>query len=162
MKIYRNQTHRLLIKNSKTIAVAESCTGGLLSEILTQNPGSSKYFILGIITYSNDAKQNFLKIPTPVILKNGAVSKEVAQKMAQSVRILAKTDFGIGITGIAGPTGATPEKPIGTVFIAISAKNKLICRRFQFRGNRLAVRKTAALKALKLLNGLCYPLPNRL
>lgn len=150
MKIYINQIHRFLIKNSKTIAVAESCTGGLLCEILTQNPGSSKYFILGIITYSNAAKQNFLNIPKAVIRKKSAVSKEVAQKMAQSIRTLAKTDFGIGITGIAGPTGATAGKPIGTVFIAISAKNKEICKRFQFKGSRLTIRKTAALKALEL------------
>ncbi len=151
MKHYIKQLHTLLIKNAKTIAVAESCTGGLLSELLTQNPGSSKYFILGVITYNNDAKKDILRVPKHILIQKGAVSKEVVKKMAQSVRILAKTDFGIGITGIAGPTGATAGKPIGTVFIAISAKNKLICRRFQFKGNRLTIRKTAALKALELL-----------
>ncbi len=151
MKTYINKLHKLLIKNPKTIAVAESCTGGLLSSLLTKNSGSSKYFILGVIAYSNSAKKDILKIPRRLIAKNGTVSKEVAQKMAQSVRILAKTDFGVGITGIAGPTGATTGKPIGTVFIAISAKNKLICQRFQFKGSRLTIRKTAALKALELL-----------
>ncbi len=151
MKHYIKQLHTLLIKSAKTIAVAESCTGGLLSELLTQNPGSSKYFILGVITYNNDAKKDILRVPKHVLTQKGAVSKEVAQKMAQSVRILAKTDFGIGITGIAGPTGATAGKPIGTVFIAISAKNKLICRRFKFKGSRLTIRKSAALKALELL-----------
>lgn len=152
MENYTKQLHTLLIKNAKTIAVAESCTGGLLSSLLAKNSGSSKYFILGVIAYSNSAKKDILKIPKQVIAKNGAVSKEAAQKMAQFVRILAKTDFGVGITGIAGPTGATPGKPIGTVFIAVSAKNKLICRRFQFKGSRLTIRKTAALTALKLLN----------
>ncbi len=152
MKPYINQIHTILTQSSKTIAVAESCTGGLLSALLTEKPGSSKYFILGVIAYNNSAKKGILRIPQQIIIKNGAVSKEIAQKMAQSVRTLAKTDFGIGITGIAGPTGATAGKPIGTVFIAVSAKNKLICRRFQFKGTRLTIRKTAALKALELLN----------
>ncbi|HLD82358.1 MAG TPA: nicotinamide-nucleotide amidohydrolase family protein, partial [Candidatus Omnitrophota bacterium] len=101
------QIHHLLIRNRKNIAVAESCTGGLLSNLLTQTPGSSQYVILGIVAYSNQSKQGLLKIPTSLIAKKGAVSKEVALKMAESVRTLAKTDFGIAVTGIAGPTGGT-------------------------------------------------------
>lgn len=146
-----NQIHKLLIQNRKTIAVAESCSGGWLSLLLTQTPGSSGYFILGIVAYSNKAKQRILKIPLALLAKKGAVSKEVAQKLAQSVRKLAKTDFGIGITGIAGPTGATPQKPVGRVFIAIDSKTRKICKKFHFKGNRTTVRKKAALKSLELL-----------
>lgn len=104
--------------------MAESCTGGLLSNLLTQIPGSSKYFILGVVAYSNQAKENILKIPRDIIVKKGAVSKNVAELLAKAVRLMAKTDFGIGITGTAGPTGGSREKPVGTVFIAIDTKNK--------------------------------------
>lgn len=143
--------HSLLLKNQKTLSVAESCTGGLFSKLLTDISGSSKYFILGVVAYSNQAKINILKIPAELIDKQGAVSQEVAQKMAESIRKIAKTDFGIGVTGIAGSTGGTLQKPVGTVFIAIDSKNKKICKKFHFTGNRISIRKQAALKALKLL-----------
>ncbi len=145
------QVDKFLLKNKLTVAVAESCTGGLTSNLLTQIPGSSKYFILGIIAYHNSAKIKILKIPASLIIKKGAVSQEIAVRMAKSVRILAKTDFGIGITGIAGPTGATAAKPVGTVFIALVSKNKIICRKFNFAGRRLSVKKLAAVKSLQLL-----------
>lgn len=151
MKEILNQIHKLLIKKKKNIAIAESCTGGLACNLLTQIPGSSNYFILGIVAYSNKAKRDILKIPAGLIAKKGAVSKEVAQKLAKSIRRLAKTDFGIGITGIAGPTGGTFKKPVGTVFIAVDSKTKKICKRFIFKGNRLNIRKVAAWKALELL-----------
>ena len=146
--------HSLLIKTSKTIAVAESCTGGLLSSLLTRLSGSSQYFILGVIVYSNKAKQGILKISPQIIGKIGAVSREVAEKMAESVRKLAKTDFGIGITGIAGPTGGTPQKPVGTVFIAIATRHKTICNKFHFTGTRAVIRQKAAIKSLELLRKL--------
>jgi nicotinamide-nucleotide amidase len=145
------QIHRLLIRKSQTVAVAESCTAGLVSFLLTQFSGSSKFFTLGVVTYSNSAKNKILGIPFSIIDKRGAVSKEVALLLAQSVRKIAKADFGIGITGIAGPTGATPGKPVGTVFIAISAKTKKICKKFFFKGNRSSIRQQSALNALKLL-----------
>jgi PncC family amidohydrolase len=148
------QIHSLLIRKKQTLAVAESCTGGLLSKLLTDISGSSKFFKLGLFTYSNAAKVNLLKIPAALITKNGAVSTQVAQKMAGSVRKLAKTDFGIGITGIAGPSGGSAQKPVGTVFIAISSQNKTISQKFNFTGNRDSIRKKSALKALELLNGL--------
>lgn len=147
-----NYTHKSLAKNQKTISVAESCTGGMLSSLLTQSPGSSRYFKLGIVAYSNQAKENILKIPSNIIDKKGAVSKEVAGLLAKSVRLLAKTDFGIGVTGIAGPGGGSKAKPVGTVFIAASSKNKEICRKFHFSGSRTTIRKKSALKALQLLN----------
>lgn len=145
------QIHALLLKKQKTIAVAESCTGGMLAEMLTRNSGSSKYFLLGIVSYSNKAKNKILRVPNSLILKKGAVSSETTRKMAQSVRILAGSDFGIGITGIAGPTGATPLKPVGTVFIAIDSKTKKKCEKFNFKNSRDKIRKQAALEALKLL-----------
>ncbi len=149
-----SQIHKLLIKNKKSIAVAESCTGGLLSNLLTQIPGSSKYFILGVIAYSNKAKENILKVPVNIIAKKGAVSINVCERLAKSVRLMAKTDFGIGITGIAGPGGGSKEKPVGTVFIAIDTKNKQICKKFNFTGSRITIRKKAALKALELVKDL--------
>ena len=151
MEHLADQIHRLLIKKRKTVAVAESCSGGLLSNLLTNISGSSNYFLLGIVAYSNDAKNNILNIPRNVISKKGAVSQEVAGLMASSVKELAGADFGIGLTGIAGPTGGSKLKPVGTVFIALSSKNKNICKRFRLTGNRLAIRKKTALKALHLL-----------
>lgn len=148
------QIHSSLIKKRKTLAVAESCTGGLLSNLLTYIRGSSKYFILGIVAYSNRAKQDILKIPPELIAKKGTVSQAVALKLAQQVRKIAKTDFGIGVTGIAGPSGGTPQNPVGTVFIAVASKNKTISKKYQFRGNRVTIRKKSSLKALELLKSL--------
>ena len=146
-----NQANKLLIKSKKTIGLAESCTGGLLGALLTQISGSSRYFILGVITYSNKAKEVVLNIPSRVITQKGAVSKEAASLMAQNIRKIASADFGIGITGIAGPTGGTTQKPVGTVYIAIDSTQKHICQRFHFNGRRITVRKKAALKSLELL-----------
>jgi len=148
------EIHDLLIKKMKTVSSAESCTGGLLAKILTDMPGSSIYFIAGLVTYSNKAKELFLAIPRSLMLKNGAVSKEIAQAMAEGIRKKTKTDFGIGITGIAGPTGQTRTKSIGTVFICLATKNKVFSKKFIFRGNRLAIRNKAVLEAIKLLKSL--------
>lgn len=152
-----NQIHKLLMKNNKTIAVAESCTGGYLSTLLTQHSGSSQYFLMGAVVYSNKAKSSFLKIPSKIIEQKGAVSQEVSRKMAESVRKLAKADFGIGITGVAGPIGGSPHKPVGTVFIAVSSKKASGCKRFRFSGNRACIRKKSALKALEILKQLLQP-----
>ena len=151
MNAILKQIHNLLIKNNKTIAVAESCTGGLLSELLTRLSGSSQYFMLGVVAYSNHAKANILKIPAQIVLKKGAVSKGIAVYMAGNIQKIAKTDFGIGITGIAGPSGGSAKKPVGTVFIAIAAKNKTIPYLFRFKGSRTSIRKQATRKALELL-----------
>jgi nicotinamide-nucleotide amidase len=159
------QTHDLLIKKHKTVAVAESCTGGLASSLLTEISGSSKYFTLGIVAYSNRSKQKLLGIPPGLIAKHGAVSKEVACLMAQNIRRLGNTDFGIGITGIAGPAGCAEahtgasfsagcgslHKPVGTVFIAVEDRTKGVCLQFRFKGTRSAIRRRSALKALKIL-----------
>lgn len=158
MQHITNQIHKLLIKSKKTIAIAESCTGGLTSKLLTDIPGSSRYFIAGIIAYSNEIKTSILKIPVKIILQKGAVSKEVACYMAQSIRKITKADFGLSITGIAGPSGGSLQKPIGTVFITIENKNKKICKKFLFKGSRITIRRKAALKALELLTGAIYNL----
>ncbi|MCX5711613.1 MAG: CinA family protein, partial [Candidatus Omnitrophica bacterium] len=128
--------HKVLLKKHFSIATAESCTGGLLGFMLTSIPGSSAYFKSGLITYSNLSKQRLLKIPAKIILKYGAVSREVAKKMAQNVRALNKTDIGVGITGIAGPSGGSGQKPLGTVYIAVQYNGKTECQRFIFKGSR--------------------------
>jgi nicotinamide-nucleotide amidase len=143
--------HNLLIKTGKTVAVAESCTGGLLSMMLTSRSGSSSYFTLGIVTYSNRSKSQLLVISPHLLLKSGAVSDIVCRKMASSVKNLAKTDFGIGITGIAGPSGAVAGKPVGTVFIAVSTARRTVCRRFLFKGSRSTIRAISCQAALAMV-----------
>jgi PncC family amidohydrolase len=154
MKDILRQIHKTLIKNKRTVAVAESCSGGLVSKLLTELGGSSRYFVLGVVAYSNQAKQKILKVPAQTIKKNGAVSAVVAAKMAQAVRKTANTDFSIGITGIAGPGGGSPKKKVGTVFIAVRSPDKNICRKFHFQGNRNSIRNQAAVKSLELLQTL--------
>ncbi len=146
------QLHNKLIKHKKTIAVAESCTGGLLSSLLTKYPEASAYFLLGVVAYSNNSKKRILGIPEKIINKYGAVSNKVALLMARNIRKKINADFGISITGIAGPTGATSLKPKGTVYIGLCTKNKVICQLFLLSGNREEIRKKAALKAMRLLS----------
>jgi nicotinamide-nucleotide amidase len=141
----------LLIKHHKTLSLAESCSGGLLANRLTNIPGSSRFFKLGLITYSNEAKTKLLKVPVAVLKKYGAVSPQTAERMAQGVRRLARTDFAIAITGIAGPGGGTTIKPVGLVYIAISSKTKILCVKNIFKGNRLRIKDQAATQALRLL-----------
>jgi len=143
--------HHQLLKKEKTVAVAESCSGGQLSNLLTSLPGSSNYFILGVVTYSNESKQKILNIPAKTITKYGAVSRQVAILMAKNVRKKTGADFGISITGIAGPTGATTTKPVGTVFIALASKNKTLCRLFLLPGQREVIRNNSVGEALRLL-----------
>ncbi len=145
------QAHKKLTDTAKTLSLAESCTGGLLSCLLTEKPGSSKYFLLGVVAYSNKAKELILNIPADTIAKHGAVSRNLALLMAKNVRKKINSDFGLSITGIAGPAGASVNKPVGTVFIALSYKNKNICRRFTFAGSRRDIRKQSAQEALRLL-----------
>lgn len=142
---------QILIKRNKNVAIAESCTGGLISNLITNVPGSSKYFITGIVAYSNDVKINQLNIPKDILKKQGAVSKEVAKFMAENVRALAGADIGLGTTGIAGPTGGTKTKPIGLVYIALSTKKKKIVKEFKFLGSRKEIKLQASKQALDLL-----------
>lgn len=152
MKTLEEKVANLLIKQKKTISVAESCSGGQLSNRLTDIPGSSKYFKAAIIAYSNQIKTKQLKVPSKIIKRNGAVSKEVALLMAKNIRKITKTDIGLGITGIAGPSGATKVKPVGLVYIALATRNYQIAKKFDFKGGRLAVKKQTSSSALQLLH----------
>ena len=140
-----------LIQKQKTLTIAESCTGGLLAARLTDVPGASDVFKLGVITYSNDAKIHILNVPAKVIQKKGAVSDEVATIMARNARQIHNTDFGIGITGIAGPGGGTKSKPVGLVFVAVATDWETLCIKCQFEGTRAQIRLQAVKQAIKLL-----------
>jgi nicotinamide-nucleotide amidase len=141
----------LLREKGLTVATAESCTGGLLSGRITSIPGSSEVFHTGLVTYANEAKINLLQIPRAVIAGVGAVSPEVAQAMAERVRELARADFGIGITGIAGPGGGTPEKPVGLVYIGLATKAGVSHSKNLYSGIRADVRYRATQTALEML-----------
>ena len=143
---------RLLKEKGAKLAVAESCTGGLISKRLTDVSGSSACFDRGIVSYSNEAKIQMLKISNDLIKAYGAVSSQAAMAMAESVRRISNTELGIGVTGIAGPTGGTPEKPVGLVYIAISEKGKETrCKGYNFAGNRGMIRMKASQFALNMV-----------
>jgi nicotinamide-nucleotide amidase len=133
-------TGALLREKGKTLATAESCTGGFLGKMLTDISGSSDYYRGGMITYSNQAKSEWLGVDAGLIEKHGAVSPEVARAMAERVRLVAGTDFGLSTTGIAGPTGGSTEKPVGLVYIGIADENGSEARRLQLPGDREIVR----------------------
>ncbi len=151
LKTIEKTIARVLTNKKLTLALAESCTGGLVADSLTNIPGSSKYFILGIVAYSNEAKVKLLNIPGDILKQHGAVSKETALMLAQNVKRLGQTDVGLGITGIAGPGGATPSKPVGLVFIAVSLGHYNYFKKFNFSGNRLKIKRSAKDAALHLL-----------
>ncbi len=140
-----------LLATGKTIAVAESCTGGLLAHKLTNIPGSSGYFERGVVTYSNEAKMELLAVPKEILQRHGAVSEQTAKAMASGVRRLAETDFGLSTTGIAGPSGGTPEKPVGLVFIGIAQGEESIARRFVFTKDRLRNKERTVQATLDIL-----------
>ena len=134
-----------------TLSVAESCTGGLIAQRLTDVPGSSKYFIEGVVAYSNDAKTRTLGVEPVLLLEHGAVSAPVAEAMAEGIRKRARTDFGLSITGIAGPGGGSEEKPVGLVYIALADDAHTEHRRFIVPGDRQLIRWRASQAALDLL-----------
>jgi len=139
------------ILGKKTLSLAESCTGGLIGDRLTNIAGASAFFWLGVIAYDNQAKTKILGVSPALINKYGAVSAPVAEAMAQGVRKILNTDYGLSVTGIAGPGGGSKEKPVGLVFIALSTKNNTLVKKFLFKGTRLAIKKVAAQTALKML-----------
>jgi nicotinamide-nucleotide amidase len=145
------QVASLLMERRLTLAVSESCTGGLLAELLTSVPGSSSYFLQGLVTYSNRSKAALLGISPALLRKYGAVSPEVAGAMAENGRKLAGSDLCLATTGIADPAGGTEEKPVGLVYIACSSVHGLDCRRFNFAGTRKSIRERAAATGLNLL-----------
>ncbi len=139
---------RVLTENRATIAVAESCTGGLLAERLTNIPGSSVYFLGGVVCYSNELKSALVDVPAELIEAKGAVSPEVALALADGIRKRTGATIGVGVTGIAGPGGGTPEKPVGLVHIGIADERGPRERRFQFPGDRERIRMHASQTAL--------------
>ena len=142
---------QLLRVKGLTLATAESCTGGKVGDWITEVAGSSDYYIGGVVSYSNDAKMKLLGVKKETLDAKGAVSEEVAIQMAEGVRKKLGADIGIGITGIAGPTGATPSKPIGLVFIAVSSAKGIVCAENRFQGSRHDVKNRSGEKALDML-----------
>ncbi len=135
-----------------TLAVGESCTGGMLGEAITRVPGASAFFLGGVTAYSNDVKRNLLKVRQETLDNVGAVSEPVAQQLALGARSLTGSDYGAGITGVAGPGGGTAEKPVGLVFICVSSDAGDVVRRFDFPGGRGQVRQSAVTAALHMLH----------
>ena len=143
----------LLINQNKTLCTAESCTGGNIGHLITQVPGSSAYFNGGVISYANAVKINVLNVKEEDILKFGAVSQQVVQQMAQNARKLLKSDYAISTSGIAGPTGGTEEKPVGTVWVSIASENKTISKMYRLpynnRERNISVASSYALNLLR-------------
>ena len=155
MKFKSNKTVKLLIKKKKSLSIAESCTGGMLSSSITSVAGSSKVFKLGLITYSNYSKINVLKVPKKVIQNHGAVSIECCRSMVQNLSKIAKTDISISITGIAGPKGGTKFKPVGLVYIGIKKDNKTLVKKYIFKSKkRNTIQRSTVNKALNLILSL--------
>ncbi|MGB9756945.1 MAG: CinA family protein [Candidatus Bipolaricaulaceae bacterium] len=141
----------LLREKGLTLAVAESCTGGLLGMRITEVPGASDYFRGGIIAYSNEVKREVLGVPAGILEEKGAVSPECARAMAEGARRVCRADLALATTGIAGPTGGTAEKPVGLVYIALASPEGVRVERHEFRGSRQGVRWSASEAALALL-----------
>lgn len=141
-----------LLEKDLKIATAESCTGGLIAGSITSVSGSSACFDCGVVTYSNEQKQKLLGVKNESLETYGAVSFEVAREMAEGVRRISGADIGVSVTGIAGPTGGTPEKPVGTVWIGIASKMSSDAFKFLFDGDRDEVRRQTVDKALEIAN----------
>jgi nicotinamide-nucleotide amidase len=139
----------LLRKKKWTLSIAESCTGGLICDRITNVSGSSDYFMGGMINYSNKSKSKHLGVPSMDIKKYGAVSPQVARRMAQGVRKAFGTTFGLSSTGVAGPTGGTKRSPIGRVFIGLAAGRKVWVKKLDLKGTRRAIKEKATEKALQ-------------
>jgi PncC family amidohydrolase len=145
------QIGEFLSQRGWTLAVAESCTGGLLGHRITNVSGSSAYFQGGAITYSNEAKERILGVPHEILIEHGTVSKETALAMAQGARRLFGTDIALSLTGIAGPTGGTPEKPVGLVYIALAAEGVDLWEKHIWTGDREENKRQSTEAALQLL-----------
>ena len=155
MKKLSQKVVKLLSKKRLKISLAESCTGGLLSSSITAISGSSKVFTLGLVTYSNQAKINILKIPKKIIIKHGAVSYETCLSMVKNLNKISKTNISVSITGVAGPKGGTKQKPVGLVYIGIKKGNKTLVKKYLFKNKkRNSIQRTTVNKALNLILSL--------
>ena len=147
--------HKKLIKKKITLSVAESCTGGLLSSKFTRLSGSSKYFQMGLVTYSNNAKIKILKVKKKIIDKYGSVSPECCGSMVQGLTKISKSKINISITGIAGPNGGTKDKPVGLVYIGLTKRNKTIVSKNYFKKkDRKSVQNKTVKKCIKLIQDI--------
>ena len=152
MKKLSQKVVKLLSKKRLKISLAESCTGGLLSSSITSISGSSKVFTLGLVTYSNQAKINVLKVPKKIIMKHGAVSYETCLSMVKNLSKTSKTNISVSITGVAGPKGGTKQKPVGLVYIGIKKGNKALVKKFLFKSKkRNSIQRSTVNKALNLV-----------
>ena len=153
MKNLANKLVKKLIQKKLKISFAESCTGGMLSSTITSISGSSKVFNLGLITYSNKAKIDILKVPKKIISKYGAVSNECCLSMVQNLSKISKANISVSITGVAGPNGGTKLKPVGLVYIAIKMGNKIIIKENLFKSqNRLSIQRASVITSIKIIN----------
>ncbi|MDI3534136.1 MAG: nicotinamide-nucleotide amidase [Thermosediminibacterales bacterium] len=150
---------KILVDKNQTISIAESCTGGLIADKLTNVPGISKVFDRCIVTYSNKSKIEELGVPPEILNSFGAVSKETATAMAEGIRKVSGSKLGLAVTGIAGPSGATPDKPVGLVYVALSTPENTICKNYVFNGRREIIKNRAALTALNMLRKYLINLP---
>lgn len=146
-----HQVGALLRRSRITISVAESCTGGLISHRMTNIPGSSDYYERGVVCYSNKSKIDILHVSPETLKKFGAVSSQTATEMARGIKEVSGTDFGLAVTGIAGPSGGTPKKPVGTVFICLVSNKKVTCKEFGFKGNRERIKHQTSEAALGMI-----------
>ena len=153
MKNLANNLVKKLIKKKLKVSFAESCTGGLLSSTITSVSGSSKVFHLGLITYSNKAKIDILKVPKKIISKYGSVSKECCLSMVKNLNKISKANISVSITGIAGPNGGTNLKPVGLVYIGIKKGNKIIIKESIFKNkNRISIQKATVNSSLQIIS----------
>ena len=152
MKKLVQKTVKLLTYKKLKVSFAESCTGGLLSSAITSISGSSKIFALGLITYSNQAKINTLKVPKKIIIKHGAVSYETCLYMVKNLHKITKTNISVSITGVAGPKGGSKQKPVGLVYIGIKKGNKTLVKKYLFKNKkRISIQRSSIIKALNLI-----------
>jgi nicotinamide-nucleotide amidase len=142
---------RLLTQRNQTLAVAESCTGGLLANRITNVPGASEVFLAGYVCYANQAKINMLDVDPQLIKQHGAVSEQTARALAEHARTCARSDYALATTGVAGPSGGSPEKPVGTIYIALGASDETIAKKFFFPTDRETFKQIATQAALELL-----------
>jgi PncC family amidohydrolase len=142
---------RLLVQQGLTLVTAESCTGGLIAHRITNISGSSAYYLGGFVTYANEVKESLLGVRQETLLAYGAVSEQTAREMAEGARQALGADLGLSVTGICGPTGGTPTKPVGLTYIALATADTVRCKRYVWQGDRLANKEQSAGAALQLV-----------
>jgi PncC family amidohydrolase len=147
------EIHKFFKSNDRTLSVAESCTGGLISSLITDVPGASDFFDSGIVTYSNESKSNLVSVQSTTLIKDGAVSEEAARQMAEGIRRLCKTDYALSVTGNLGPS-ALEGKDVGLVYFAASTSGGTYSKGMRFSGTRKQIKKQAAVYALHFLRNV--------